>query len=379
MKYLFAGGGTGGHIYPALSIAAALSRQDPAAQFLFVGTGHGLEATLVPRAGYELRQIHLYGFERRISVRNLQNLLWLTRSLWQVRRMIKDFAPDAAIGTGGYVCGPVLLQAALMGIPSLIQEQNALPGMTNRFLARFVDKIALGYAEAASRFSVKPEKLAFTGNPVREDLLLPQRDEACKFFGLNPELPVVLITGGSQGARSINEAALTLHRRFAAENSPVQLLHITGQTDYNNIIHSLQNEGIGGRTENESRVLIPYVHEMPQALAAADLVISRAGAIGLAELSTRRLPAILVPYPYAAENHQEVNARTLEQKGAAVVIRDSELNGEILMSTVQRLLADRSGLASMAAAAAAFASVDSAGRIASLVRDLAVRNEISHC
>ena len=373
MKYLFAGGGTGGHIYPALSIAEALRRQDSAAQFLFVGTGHGLEATLVPRAGYELRQIHLYGFERRLSVRNLQNLLWLTRSLWQVRRMIKDFAPDAAIGTGGYVCGPVLLQAALMKIPSLIQEQNALPGMTNRFLARFVDKIALGYAEAAARFAVPQDKLVFTGNPVREDLLLPKRESACKFFGLNPELPVVLITGGSQGARSINQAALTLHRRFAAENSPVQLLHITGQTDYNNIIHSLQNEGIGSGTASESRVLLPYVHEMPQALAAADMVISRAGAIGLAELSLRALPSILIPYPFAAENHQEMNARALEKKGAAVVIRDSELNGEVLFETLHQLLSDPSRLASMAIAAKASACPDSAEHIAGLVRQMLIK------
>lgn len=375
MKYLLAGGGTGGHIYPALAIAAALSRQDAAAEFLFVGTNHGLEAQLVPNAGYSLRTIDLYGFQRRFSWRNGKNVFLVGRSLLAVKRILRDFAPDVVVGTGGYVCGPVLLQAALKGIPTLIQEQNALPGITNRILARFVDRIALGYAEAGPRFAVKQDKLFVTGNPVREDLLAEEREASCRYFGLRVDQPVVLVTGGSQGARSINQAALTLHRHCRSENKPLQILHITGQTDYNDIILTLESMGIVINASGSGSRVVPYLHEMSKALAAADLVISRAGAIGLAEISLRGVPSILIPYPYAAENHQEINARSMASQGAAVVIRDSDLTGDRLFDTVDSLISAPDRLRQMSQAAAKAGQPNAAEVIASLVTELGRRTK----
>ncbi len=265
MRILLAGGGTGGHIYPAVAIAAAVKQRDQSAEFLFVGTAHGLEAQLIPQAGYLLEKIHLYGFQRRFSWRNIKNVFLLLGSLETVRRILRDFEPDVVVGTGGYVCGPVLLQAALRGLPTLIQEQNALPGITNRILARFVDQVALGYPEAAARFAVKQDKLFVTGNPVREDLLTEDREAACRYFGLRSDRPVVLITGGSQGARSINKAALTLHQRCCNEKNTVQILHITGQTDYNNIIRILESNGVAINDGRSGRKIVPYLHEMPKA------------------------------------------------------------------------------------------------------------------
>lgn len=369
MRFVIAGGGTGGHIYPALAIARALERQDATATILFVGTEHGLESELVPHAGYPLQTIHLYGFQRRISWRNFQNVFWTVRSLWEVRKILRAFRPDAVIGTGGYVCGPVVWSAASAGIPTLIQEQNAFPGVTNRILSRVVDVAAVGYPEAAPKFAGHKAHVVVTGNPVREDLLRETREDSCRHFGLRPDSPVLLITGGSQGARSVNQAALALHRHWAGKKE-VQILHITGQTDYNNIIHMLQAEGLPVHDGEAGRVVVPYLHEMPKALAAACLVVSRAGAIGLAELTLRGIPSILIPYPYASENHQEINARALEKNGAAVVIRDSELTGELLTATVEKLIADSEKLRSMAAAAAAMGTPRAADEIAALVFDL---------
>lgn len=375
MRYLIAGGGTGGHIYPALAIAGALRSLDEAAEFLFVGTGHGLEADLVPRAGYQLEKIELYGFQRRLSLRNIKNVFLLGRSLWQVRRVLREYRPDVVVGTGGYVCGPVVAQAARSGIPTLIQEQNALAGITNRILGRLVDVVALGYAEAAASFSGRKARLVVTGNPVRPDLLLAEREEACRFFGFRTDLPVILITGGSQGARSINQAALTLHIHCRKENKPVQILHITGQTDYNDIIRALDLAKIGMNRPDSMLKVLPYVHEMPKALAAASLAISRAGAIALAELSLCGLPSILIPYPHAAENHQEINARSLESKGAAIVVRDAELSGEWLFEIVSRLLGDPGLLQTMGTAAAQAAHPAATMTIAELVVELAGRSK----
>ncbi|HWR31577.1 MAG TPA: undecaprenyldiphospho-muramoylpentapeptide beta-N-acetylglucosaminyltransferase [Negativicutes bacterium] len=369
MKVLLAGGGTGGHIYPALSIAGAIKRRDASAEVLFVGTLHGMEAELVPRAGYPLKTIHLYGFQRRISWRNIKNVFFTGKSLWDVKKILRDFQPDVVIGTGGYVCGPVVWAAARSGIPTLIQEQNAFPGVTNRILGRVVDAVALGYKEAMPKFSGHKARVIVTGNPVREDLLTEERDAACRHFGFSPDIPIVLITGGSQGARSINRAALTLHRRFA-EKKDLQIFHITGQTDYNDIIHTLSSERIPFNEVASGKIVLPYLHEMPKALAAAALVVSRAGAIGLAELTLRGLPSILIPYPYAAENHQEINARALEKNGAAVVIRDAELTGEMLSEKIQALISDAKTLHEMAGAAAAMGRPHAAEEIAGIAFEL---------
>ena len=373
MKVLIAGGGTGGHIYPALSIAGAIKRRETAVEFLFVGTMHGMEADLVPRAGYPLKTICLYGFQRRISWRNLKNIYLTGKSLWDMQKILRDFRPDVVIGTGGYVCGPVVWVAARSGIPTLIQEQNAFPGVTNRILSRVVDTVALGYKEAIPKFAGCKARVVVTGNPVREDLLTEKRETACRHFGFQADVPLLLITGGSQGARSINQAALTLYRRFGGKKD-LQILHITGQTDYNNIIHTLKSDGISFNDATSGRIIMPYLHDMPKALAAADLAISRAGAIGLAELTLRGIPAILIPYPYASENHQEINARALEKNGAAIVIRDSELTGDLLMAEVEKLIFDSGKLCRMANSASAMGYPHAVEEIADIAIKLSNRS-----
>jgi UDP-N-acetylglucosamine--N-acetylmuramyl-(pentapeptide) pyrophosphoryl-undecaprenol N-acetylglucosamine transferase len=369
MKVLIAGGGTGGHIYPALAIADAIKRCDSSAKFIFVGTKHGLEATLVPRAGYDLQTIRLYGFQRRISWRNLQNVFLLGRSLWDVRKILRNWKPDVAVGTGGYVCGPALWMAAAAGIPALIQEQNAFPGITNRILSRVVDVVALGYAAATDKLSSCRARLVVTGNPVRLDLLSADRIAAAEKFGLRSDVPTVLITGGSQGARSINQAALTVHRRWK-NNEGYQLLHITGPSEYESVSRILTSESLPVNAPQQGRIVLPYLHDMPSALALADIVVSRAGAIGLAELMVTGLPSILIPYPYASENHQEINARELESKGAAQVILDRELTGDGLTDSLQHLLTDRAQLKRMASIAQSMGHPDAADVIAELVMDL---------
>lgn len=372
MRILVAGGGTGGHIYPALAIAAAVRRREPAAEFLFVGTSHGMEADLVPRAGYPLKTIHLYGFQRRLSLRNVGNLFWTLKSLWDVRKILREFRPDAAVGTGGYVCGPVIWAAARAGVPTLIQEQNAFPGVTNRILGRVADAVALGYAEAGPAFAGRRAKVEVTGNPVRQDLLTADRTAAYRQFGFSPTARTLLVMGGSQGARSINRAALDLHRNLAGRKD-IQILHITGKTDYNDIIHSLASGGLPDNDRAAGRLVVPYLHEMPAALAMADLAVSRAGAIGLAELTLRGVPSILVPYPFASENHQEINARALERRDAAIVVRDAELTGAVLGDLVGKLILDGERLRKMAAAAASMGHPHAAETIADMVLALTDR------
>ncbi len=363
MRYILSGGGTGGHIYPALTIADKIKNMDKGCEILFVGTEQGLESDIVPKEGYLLRTIDVHGFDRQINIHNLVNVFTTIKSLWQAKQIINDFKPDIVIGTGGYVCGPVLLIASLFGIPSLIQEQNAIPGITNKILARFVTKIAVGYAESIRYFSNK-EKIIVTGNPVRDEVVEAKRESALKTFGLEQGKLTLLVAGGSRGARSINEAMLEVYKHFAGRTD-IQILHVTGKNEYNNIVGTLEQQGID-LVQSGNIIIKSYLYNMPQALAAADLVIFRAGAIGLAEVTARGIPSILVPYPFAAENHQEYNARVLEQQGAAIVILDKELKGSTLITHLEKFLSDPNLLKRMAQRSHAIGKPNSAKQIAEL-------------
>lgn len=363
MRIIISGGGTGGHIYPALAIAREIERLAEKVEFLFVGTKQGLESDIVPKEGYRLATIEVGGLERRLSWENIKTISRTARGLWQSRSIINQFQPDIVIGTGGYVCGPVLLVASLQKVPTIVQEQNAIPGITNRILARFVDKIAVGYAEAIPRFPVA-NKVVVTGNPIRSDVLEVSRATGQKELGLDPAKLTVLVSGGSRGAQSINKA-MVLAAKALIGRAEIQVLHVTGKNDYNNIVGFYAENGIEPE-KNGNIIVRPYLYNMPHALAAADLAVFRAGAIGLAELTARGIPAVLVPYPYAAENHQEHNARVLEKHGAAVVIRDSELSGELLLSTLDCLLNDSQKREGMAQASQNMGRPDAAKVIAKL-------------
>ena len=346
LRAIISGGGTGGHIYPAISIAKELITTENA-EILFVGTADGMERELVAQAGLNFSSLDVRGLDRKISLSNIVTVIKAITAIWQARRLLRSFRPDIVIGTGGYVCGPILMAASLMGIPTLIQEQNVFPGLTNRILARFADKIALGYAEAEEYFS-DPHKAVCTGNPVRAAVIEATREEGLEFTGLKADRLTLLVVGGSRGARSINTAMLSVHKYFSG-NKGIQILHITGEKEYNSVVNQLQADEVNIETDNIH--IKPYLHNMPAALAVADLAVFRAGAIGLAELTVRGIPSILIPYPHAAENHQEYNARALQEHGAALMIKDAQLSGEVLIDNINRLIDDKDALARMAQAA----------------------------
>lgn len=366
MKVVISGGGTGGHIYPALTIADYIKELAPEAEITFVGTKLGLEKEIVPRYGYPLEFITVAGFERHLGLSTFTSAGKLVVGLQDASRILRKLKPDLVIGTGGYVCGPVLFKAALKGIPTCIQEQNAMPGVTNKILAKFVRKIFLGYAEGAKYFHGKAEKI-YTGNPVRKEILQDQRAAGLAKFNLDPAKKTLLAFGGSRGARSINNAMAVVERQLAGR-SDVQILHATGALDYETYVQKL-----GENTFHADNIkVVPYIHDMPLALSAADLAVSRAGAIGLAELMVKGIPAILIPYPYATANHQEFNARALEAAGAALVILDKELQGEVLLKKIEAMLSAAVNLQQMHQAALAASKPQAATDIAkgalSLVR-----------
>ncbi|MEN6413709.1 MAG: undecaprenyldiphospho-muramoylpentapeptide beta-N-acetylglucosaminyltransferase [Veillonellales bacterium] len=370
MRIIMSGGGTGGHIYPAITIIRAIKTVVQPCEVLFVGTKYGLEADIVPKEGLDFATIDIRGFERHLSWQNVATVFKAVGSLWESQKILRRFKPDIVIGTGGYVCGPILLTASLLGIPTMIQEQNVVPGITNKILSHFVDKIAVGYGEAGRHFN-RPDKVVFTGNPIRSEVMTAAREEGIAALSLDPQCRTILISGGSRGARSINNAMLEVHKYFFRQPD-IQLLHITGKNEYNDIVGNLMKSGIDV-TKPGNIIIKPYLYNMPDALAAADLAIFRAGAVGLAELTARGIPSILIPYPYAAENHQEFNARVMENQGAAVVIRDRELNGTRLRETMEELLQDTRKLQQMAAASKKIGRPLAAENIANLAVKLTER------
>lgn len=341
MKVLITGGGTGGHIYPALAIAQNLQKANPSVEFLFVGTERGLEKEIIPKAGLPFTTITVEGLPRKLSLASLRTGFKLLKGLWQARKILKEFKPTVVVGTGGYVCGPVVAMAAWQGIPTLVHEQNAFPGITNRLLAKWVNKIAVTYQESAKYFP--GEKVVLTGNPIRPEVISASRAESLVRLGLDAAKKTVLIFGGSRGARSINQA-LMLGREVLQTRSDLQVIHITGKEDFS--WASCQN---GMEEVKFGNIIVkPYLHNMPDALAVADLVVCRSGATTLAEITVRGIPAILIPYPFATDNHQEFNARSLAKEGAAVMLLDRELKEIKLEECILELIDDENRLRIMA-------------------------------
>ncbi|WP_027339302.1 undecaprenyldiphospho-muramoylpentapeptide beta-N-acetylglucosaminyltransferase [Halonatronum saccharophilum] len=343
MKVLISGGGTGGHIYPGLAIAKAIEERYEGAEILFVGTEIGLESDIIPKSGYKLKTIKVSGLPRKVSFKLVKSVLESGLGFIQAKRIIKSFKPNIVIGTGGYVCGPVVLAASLKKVPTLIHEQNVYPGITNKLLARFVDKVALSNIDAKKYFC-SPQKVELTGNPIRGEILTKDKAESYKDLNLDKDRKVILAFGGSRGAKSINESLLYLYPQI--RNSNLQLLHITGKEGFDEVKDKALELGINIEDQGNIKVK-PYLYKMSAALKVADLVISRAGATALAEITACGIPSILIPYPYAAENHQEHNARSLEKKGAAKVILDKDLTGEGLSSIVNMILEDEKKLLQM--------------------------------
>ena len=369
MNIIVSGGGTGGHIYPALTIIRAIRQREPSARILYVGTPHGLEADIVPREGIDFIAIDLAGFQRKISLENISRAWRALLAVSRARGIVHGFRPDVAIGTGGYVAGPILLAASLAGVPTLVQEQNVFAGVTNRILARFATAIAVGMEDAQSVF---PQgKTYVTGNPIRPEVLTATRADGARAFGFDPAKKTVLVSGGSRGARSINRAMVEVIAH-AARQSAVQYLHVTGAEEHADTIARIENAGVRLAEHPHLRVL-PYLYNMPEAMAMADVAVFRAGATGLAELAARGVPAILIPYPYAAENHQEKNARAVEAAGAAQVILNRDVSGVALEGALGSLLADDARRAEMAAAMKRLGKPEAAEEIAALALKICKR------
>ncbi len=367
MRVVVTGGGTGGHIYPAIAIAKGIKEDNPEAKVLFVGTSKGLEADIVPREGFEFRTVTVEGLTRRVSPRVIVTLFKACKGCYDAYRVLKEFKPEVVVGTGGYVCAPVVMTAAGLRIPTLIHEQNAYPGITNRLLARIVDKVAVTFEESARFFSPKAD-ITVTGLPVRPEILSARRAAAISRLGIDRDKFTVLAMGGSRGARSINKTMVEVICR-ACGYRDLQFLHMTGYQGYEETVSELRTRGIDLVTYRNITVT-PYLYNIHEALAAADLVICRAGATTIAEITARGLPSILIPYPFASANHQEYNARALVTNGAAVMILDADLSADILWETIWNLYTDRTRLSVMAKKSRELGKPDALKHLLQLVNEL---------
>lgn len=361
MNIVVSGGGTGGHIYPALALIREIKKEAKDAAFLYIGTERGLESNLVVRENIPFQSIHITGFKRKISFENVKTVIRFLKGVRQSKRMLKDFKADVVIGTGGYVCGPVVYAAYKLGIPTIIHEQNSVPGLTNKFLSRYVDGIAVCFEEAKEFF---PEnKVVLTGNPRASEVLNQDGKKGRASVGLKNDQPVVLIVGGSRGAKPINEAVLRSLSMLGQK--PYQVLYITGDVHYEEVKKEVDLIG------NPQNVVIkPFVHNMPEILAGTDLTVARAGATTLAELTSLGIPSILIPSPYVTNNHQEKNARALSDHHAAKILLEKDLSGQKLVEEIDRILLDHEQLTEMKKAAKSLGIPDAAKRVYDLMKNL---------
>ena len=366
MKYLISGGGTGGHIFPAVSIANALREADPSCEILFVGVLGRMEMERVPQAGYPIIGLPVKGFDRSHPWRNIRVVIDLLRSMSQARKIVRDFRPDVGIGVGGYASGAAMKMAAKMGVPILLQEQNGFAGVTNKLLKDDAKKICVAY-EGMERFFPK-EKIILTGNPVRQNLTSGSKEEAIRYFNeefgvnFNTEKKTLLIIGGSLGARTINQSIIAHLNKLIDSN--VQVIWQTGKNylaDCKKALEALPHNNI---------ICTDFVSQMPLAYALADLVISRAGASSISELCLLGKPSILVPSPNVAEDHQTHNAMALVRKDAGVLVKDIDAKDQ-MVATALSLIHDTARLEALRANILTLALPDSAKRIAEEVMKLA--------
>lgn len=353
MRVIIAAAGTGGHINPGIAIANKIKEEEPDSEIIFIGTKRGIENDLVARAGYELKTVSSYGISRKISLDNVSKMIKTLHSIRQSKNIIKNFKPDIVIGTGGYICVSVCSAAKVLKVPYVIHESNVLPGKATRLLSQKADKILVGFKEAKERLA-KDVNVIVTGTPTKcknynydnSTIELKKKE-----LGFDEKIPLVLVFGGSQGSKTINDSMLNIilnrFERKKQNYDKYQIMWAAGPSQYDAIKESL--------IENELNIdnlkgikILPYIYNMDEIINIADLLVCRSGAMTITEIEKVGKPAILIPYPYAAENHQEYNARALENEGAAEVILDKELNYKLLNDTINKLVSDESTLKKMA-------------------------------
>lgn len=347
MKLLLAGGGTGGHLFPAIALAEQFKSEEPQGEVLFVGTERGLEARMLPELGWALETIEMSGWAGRGFIGRFRVLGQLLKSLGQSRKILRNFDPDVVVGVGGYASVPVLLAAKTQGIPFVVHEQNAWPGLANRLLGRWAKRVCLSFDEADRAFHCSATVL--TGNPVRAAM------ETCP--GIDDEKTCLLVFGGSQGARAINRAIVAALPMLEEWRGKLQVIHQSGEQDY--------EETVQGYRDNKWQdvEVTPFIKDMVGAYAKSTLIVCRAGATTLAELTACGRPAILVPYPHAAAGHQSTNAMAMAARGAAMTMEEAGLTPERLATLISGLLHDRTSIKTMASAARGLARRGAAARL----------------
>lgn len=361
MKVIIAGGGTGGHLFPGLALAEEFKRRNHETEVIFVGTEHGIEARIIPREGYPIKFLRAEGMVGKSFGRKIKAAIKSLLSLLDSYRILNMILPDLVIGVGGYASGAIVLMAHLKSVPTMVHEQNSVPGLTNKLLGKFVKRICVTYHE--SLFSFPMGRTFLTGNPIRMKILKGDREAACRLFSLDSHMFTVFIFGGSSGARSINRAMVEALNHLTDLKENIQFLHQTGDRDYGNIRESYRKAGVKG-------TVAPFIYQMAEAYAVADLVISRAGATTLAEITALGKPAVLIPYPYAAGRHQEFNAMKLREMGAAHVVLESEMKGETLAKIIREMYENDSLRADMKRASMGLGRPDACSRIVDIAVSL---------
>lgn len=362
MKILITGGGTGGHIYPALAFVNYMKQIDPDTEFMYVGTQIGLESKIVPKYNIPFETIRIQGFRRSLSPQNIKTVYLFLNSIGKAKKIIKEFQPDVVIGTGGYVSGSVVYAAKQLNIPTIIHEQNSIPGMTNKFLSKYATKVAICFPDVAEYFP--KDKVVLTGNPRAQEVVMIEKTDVLKEYGLDPNKKTVVIFGGSRGALKINQAFIEAFSLF--EKREYQVLYASGERYYKELQEILKLSE--KKLTNIS--IQPYIDKMAEVLAAADLMVGRAGATSIAEFTALGLPAILVPSPYVTNDHQTKNAQSLVKSGAVEMIADKELTGSNLATTIDEILLNESRHQSMAKASKKEGIPDAGERLYKVVKEI---------
>lgn len=337
MRVLLAGGGTAGHINPAISIADTIKRKEPDSKFLFVGTKNGMESKLVPKSGYSIEFIEVSGFKRKLTPKNIMAVLKVVRACGKCKGIIKKFKPDVVIGTGGYVSGPLLYAASRLKIPTLIHEQNVFAGLTSKMLSDKVDTVCISFEASRPRFE-KAKNVVLTGNPIRQELFELTYSQAREKLKADQK-PLIVAFGGSLGAARLNESMVGYIKNMA--EGKCNILFATGEREFDTVSRAL--EGVNKKGVN----VVKYIYNMNEAMQAADLLVCRAGAITVSELNALGKPSVLIPSPNVTDNHQFYNAKALADKNAAVMIEEKDLDHKIFCNTVNSLLENRARLDEM--------------------------------
>ena len=358
MKVIMTGGGTGGHIYPAIAIADEIKSRHPDAEIIFVGTERGMEKDIVPKAGYPVKFITVSGLNRKNPIKLIKTLKDLNHGLHEAKQIIKEFKPDLVIGTGGYVCGPVMKTAAGMGIKTYIHEQNAFPGLTNKLLSRGAERVFVAFDDAKKYFKTKKEPVT-VGNPVRHAFTEVDRQAARESLGVKEDEFMVLSFGGSLGAQRINDE-MTVAAERLRDRVGLRIFFVTGKRYYNSIMENADKT-------NARVTYLQYIDDMPKYLNACDLAITRSGALTVSEITACGRASVMIPSPYVTNNHQYYNAKVVADRGGAILIEEKDLtNGEVA-DEIEQLMNDRQILEKMEKASAALGTVTSAGKICDII------------